>query len=33
MLKVGFEAFEVMVTPPLTLPAEAGVNTTVKLAL
>ena len=33
MVKVGLDAFEVMVTLPLTLPADAGVNVTVKVAL
>ena len=33
MVRVGLEAFEVIVTLPLTLPADAGVNVTVKLAL
>lgn len=33
MLSVGFEAFEVMVTLPLALPAEVGANVTVKLVL
>ena len=32
-LKVGFEAFEVIVTFPLAFPADWGVNLTVKLAL
>jgi len=33
MARVGFEAFEVIVTLPLTLPADVGVNVTLKLAL
>jgi hypothetical protein len=33
IVRLGFEAFDVMVTPPLALPAEAGVNVTVKVAL
>jgi hypothetical protein len=33
MARVGFEAFEVIVTLPLTLPADAGVNVVLKLAL
>jgi hypothetical protein len=33
ILKVGLDAFEVIVTAPLMLPAEAGVNATLKLAL
>ena len=33
MARVGFEAVEVMVTLPVTLPADAGVNVTVKVAL
>jgi len=33
MVRAGLEAFEVIVTLPLTLPADAGVNVTVKLAL
>jgi hypothetical protein len=33
IIRVGFDAFEVTVTLPLALPAEAGVNVTVKLAL
>lgn len=33
MVKVGLEPFEVIVTLPLALPADAGVNVTVKLAL
>jgi hypothetical protein len=33
MLREGLEAFEVIVTLPLTLPADAGVNVTVKVAL
>lgn len=33
MLRVGFDAFEVMVTLPLALPAAAGVNVTVKVVL
>ena len=32
-LTVGFDAFEVMVTLPLTLPDEVGENSTLKLAL
>src|ERR1700674_5447962 len=33
MVSVGLEAFEVIVTLPLTLPADAGVNVTVNAAL
>lgn len=33
MFSVGLDAFEMMVTLPLTLPADTGVNVTVKLAL
>ena len=33
MVRVGLEAFEVTVTLPLTLPADPGVNLTVKVAL
>ena len=33
MFKVGLEPFELIVTLPLTPPAEAGLNATVKLAL
>ena len=33
MVKVGFDAFEVMVTLPLTAPAAVGVNETLKLML
>lgn len=33
MARVGSEAFEVMVTPPLALPAESGVNVTLKFAV
>jgi hypothetical protein len=33
MVRVGLDAFEVTVTLPLTLPADAGVNVTVKPAL
>ena len=33
MVKVGFGAFDVTVTLPLTLPADCGVNATVKDAL
>jgi hypothetical protein len=33
MVSVGLEAVEVMVTLPLTLPADAGVSVTVKVAL
>ena len=33
MVRVGFGAFEVTVRLPLTLPADAGVNVTVKVAL
>lgn len=33
MVRVGFEAFEETVTLPLALPAEGGVNVTVKVAL
>ena len=33
VVKVGFDAVEVTVMLPLTLPAAAGVNLTVKLAL
>jgi len=33
MLNVGFEALDVIVTLPLTLPADDGVNETVKVAL
>ena len=33
MTKVGFEAVEVTVTLPVTLPADAGVNVTAKVAL
>ena len=32
-VRVGLDPFEVMVTLPVTLPAEAGVNVTVKVAL
>jgi hypothetical protein len=32
MFRVGFEAFDVIVTLPLALAAEAGVNVTVKVA-
>ena len=33
MVRVGFEALDVMVTLPLLLPAEDGLNKTVKFAL
>lgn len=33
IVRVGFEAVEAMVTLPLTLPADVGVNVTVKVAL
>jgi hypothetical protein len=33
MVSVGLDAFEVIVTLPITVPADAGVNVTVKLAL
>jgi hypothetical protein len=33
MVRVGFEAFDVTVRLPLALPADAGVNVTVKLVL
>jgi len=33
MLSVGLLAFEMIVTLPVTLPADAGVNVTLKLAL
>ena len=33
MVRVGLEALEVIVALPLTLPADAGVNVTVKVAL
>jgi hypothetical protein len=33
MVRVGLEAFEVIVTLPLTVPADAGVNLTLKVAL
>jgi hypothetical protein len=33
MVRVGFEAFDVMVTLPLTLPADDGANETLKVAL
>jgi hypothetical protein len=33
MVRVGLEAFEVIVTLPVTLPADAGVNVAVKVAL
>jgi hypothetical protein len=33
IVSVGFDAFEVMVTLPLTAPAAVGVNNTLKLAL
>ena len=33
MVRVGFEAFDVMVTLPLAAPAEAGANFTLKVAL
>ena len=33
MVRLGLDAFEVTVTLPLTLPADAGVNVTLKLAL
>ena len=33
MLRVGFEAFDVIVTVPLALPATEGVNITLKLVL
>ena len=33
IVRVGFVAFEVIVTLPLTLPADVGVNVTLKLAL
>jgi hypothetical protein len=33
MVKVGLDAFEVTVTLPLTLPADVGVNVTVKVVL
>ena len=33
MVGVGLEAFEVTVTLPLTLPADAGVNLTLKVVL
>jgi hypothetical protein len=33
MFRVGLEAFEVIVTLPLALPADVGVNVTVKVAL
>jgi hypothetical protein len=33
MVRVGLEAFEVTVTLPLALAADAGVNVTVKVAL
>ena len=33
MVRFGLGAFEVMVTLPLTLPADAGVNVTLRLAL
>ncbi len=33
MARVEFEAFEVMVTLPLAVPAESGVNVTLKLAI
>jgi|SRR5271163_1687742 len=33
MVKVGFDAFEVTVTLPLTAPADVGVNETLKLVL
>jgi len=33
MLSVGFDPFDVIVTAPLALPADAGVNVTLKVAL
>jgi hypothetical protein len=33
IVKVGFDAFDVTVTLPLTAPADGGVNETLKLAL
>ena len=33
MVRAGLEAFEVIVTLPLTLPADAGMNVTFKIAL
>jgi hypothetical protein len=33
MVRLGLEAFDVIVILPLTLPADAGVNATVKVAL
>ena len=33
MVRVGFEAFDVMVTLPLALPADDGANETLKVAL
>jgi len=33
IVSVGFEAFDVMVTLPLTLPADDGANETLKVAL
>ena len=33
MLNVGFDPFDVIVTAPLALPADVGVNVTLKVAL